>query len=252
MPVQYILGNWEFYGLEFKCKPPVLIPRPETEELVEMAVTDIMSSFSEDGSSFAGRVLDVGCGSGVVGVSVLAALHSEGIASRCTAIDINPHAIALSNSNADIILAQYRICRSEYVCLLKSFRDFAADSAHWGQFSCIISNPPYIPSADLQGLSPEVIDYESHLALDGGWDGLDIVKEILQFAPTLLSPTGTLKIWLEVSHTHPQLILDQLDEYNVILSKYNVQYDIGACKLFKDLTGMPRFVCLAVKYYIAQ
>lgn len=240
-PVQYILGNWDFYGMRFRCTPPVLIPRPETEELVEMVIEDMCQAPAHGDSA---HILDIGCGSGVIGVSILTQLHNKLTNINITAIDVNPAAVTLSNQNADILLDEFFIPRDAYSCQLQDFHDFAMDKQNWGKFSCVVSNPPYIPTAELAGLDKEVLNYESNLALDGGEDGLDIVRSILLLAPRLLHPEGKLKIWLEVAEQHPSLIAKLVSEINPAVRDYGMSYIEDLVVTKNDLYGRPRFVGL--------
>lgn len=255
VPVQYILGNWDFYGMEYKCREPVLIPRPETEELVDMVIHDMKiyiersNSAETNGIAVEGlQILDVGCGSGVIGISLIAELTKQVKDITCAAIDINPAAVALSTENADAILGQRNINRRMYSCQIQSFLEFAQDPKNWGRFTTVVSNPPYIPSVDIPSLEPEVAQYESLLALDGGLDGLDIIKEILLHAPRLLSRGGTRNVWLEVSESHPDRIIGLLPEINKVIVHMGYNYDINKYMAKRDLFDRPRFVCLTVKH----
>jgi release factor glutamine methyltransferase len=224
MPVQYIVGNWDFYGHTYQCKPPVLIPRPETEELIEKIVeSKIISSLTSP------RILDVGAGSGVIGIT----LSTLFPLAQITAIDINPIAVDLANSNAAQILGKQNH-PSRYQCLHTSFQDFATMSSSSHAFDLIVSNPPYIPSADMSTLQPEVQHYEDHMALDGGIDGLDMIQVLLHQGGQLLNPAGTREIWMEVSHTHPSALSS--------LEQHNPHNPYQLIQSYQDLSGFPRFV----------
>lgn len=198
-PVQYIIGEWDFYGSTFLCKSPILIPRPETEELVEMVTA------ASKNSPTPLRILDVGCGTGAIGISLLKEL--DGKCASVTAVDVNSKAVELARQNADRLLRDD--ARSKYHCLHSSMKSFGEDQGNWNMFDMIVSNPPYIPSVEVPGLQPEVAKYEDPIALDGGTDGLDIVRDILYAGKKLLDKNGGMDIWLEVHETHP-VIIDSL------------------------------------------
>jgi release factor glutamine methyltransferase len=173
-PSAYITGEREFWGLSFAVTPDVLIPRPETELLVEQTLTRV------DGTPRMSRVLDLCTGSGAVAVA-LAVAHP---AIRVVATDISLAALEVARRNA----ARHGVLdRVSFVC-----GDLASPIN--GRVDVITANPPYIPESDRPGLAPEVRDYEPGLALFAGSDGLDVVRRILDAAPRLLSERGHLLI----------------------------------------------------------
>jgi release factor glutamine methyltransferase len=164
-PTQYITGRQEFYGREFRVTPDVLIPRPETEHVVEAAL-----------AAKAQRILDVGCGSGAIAVAL--ALE-QGTA--VTAADISLPALRVARENARRLGAEV-----EFVaCDLLS--GFAAAS-----FDLVVSNPPYVAEADKTGLQREVREFEPALALFAGPTGFEVYERIVQDAPRVLRPEGWL------------------------------------------------------------
>ncbi len=174
-PVARLLGHKEFWGLEFQLSPATLVPRPDTETLVETTL-DILRA---DGDMMrALRIADLGTGSGAI---LLALLHEL------------PHAIGIGT---DISFAALQTARSNAARLGLIARatfsggNFAAALA--APLDLIVSNPPYIRSADIHTLSAEVRDHDPHRALDGGDDGLDAYRVILGQASGLLAPGGTL------------------------------------------------------------
>lgn len=170
-PLAYILGRTEFWSLPISVTPAVLIPRPDTEALVEEAL-----SHGRD----AATILDVGTGSGAIAL----ALASELPAAAVTGVDVSPEALAVAAENARRNgLAERIVFRRE---------DLAALSG--GPYDLIVSNPPYISVAELEGLMPEVRDYEPRQALDGGADGLDCYRHLARQAATLLRPGGWLLV----------------------------------------------------------
>lgn len=176
-PFQYITGHQEFYSLDFAVSPAVLIPRPETELLVEKAL-ELLRADSRPAS-----VCDVGTGSGCIAIALL---HEHKTA-RGVGLDISADALAVARANA----AQHQML--ERLQLLPS-DGFAALSPASHQFTLIVSNPPYIPAADIAALQPEVREYEPHTALTPGPDGLAMVRRLLTEAPPFLAAQGHLLI----------------------------------------------------------
>ena len=235
MPVQYILGNWDFYGLTLSCKEPVLIPRPETEELVELLLKSKI--IPENGA-----ILDVGAGTGAVGLAILSQMSNV----SCVALDVNNIAVNLAITNACAVLGE---AQARYACHLQDFESYAKqDSSQGGTFDVIVSNPPYIPGDEMLELSSEVKDYEDHRALHGGEDGMDLIKKIIQLGPPLLSVNGPGELWLEVARRHPAAIEEYVREYN---SKLDARGDKRRKFVFiegiKDLSNNPRFVRLRLQ-----
>ena len=224
-PVQYIIGNWDFYGLTYLCQPPVLIPRPETEELCEYILNAHKSTLM---NMKAPRILDIGAGTGIIGITLLSQIKNA----VCTSLDISETAVKLASLNAKRLLND-----SRYTCLHESFLEHARDKTNHEQYAIIVSNPPYIPSRDVLALDPEVRLYEDHGALDGGADGLSIIKDIIHNAATLLSPLGTQEVWLEVSHHHPVVIDDYIKHH----------YPQYKCHIIKDLSNKLRFVRIELR-----
>lgn len=243
-PIQYILGDWDFYGLTVKCKSPVLIPRPETEELVDYILkSNILQNIENLGDS--PQICDIGAGTGVIGLSLLSKLSS---ASQCVALDINPIAVALAMENAQLTLTQSLDVldqnHTRYVCLQQSFQEYVANANSYSsgqqRFDIIVSNPPYIPSSEIPNLQREVRDFEDHGALDGGSDGLNLIREIIRLSPRLLRPDGPGEVWMEVSREHP----DMIKEWIKIESDKGVDYGMDYVQGINDLSGQPRFVRL--------
>jgi release factor glutamine methyltransferase len=171
-PLQYIRGTQEFYGLEFEVSPGVLIPRPETELLVENAI-EILKEVGE------GVFCEIGVGSGCIFVSIL---HEVETASA-TGLDISPDALWVAGINAK---KHNVLVRSE----LKTSDVFDALSGE--RFDLIISNPPYIPKAEFDHLQPEVRDFEPESALTDGGTGLSVIQRIVSESPKFLKPKGFL------------------------------------------------------------
>jgi release factor glutamine methyltransferase len=189
-PLPYIIGHWEFYGLEFNLTPEVLIPRPETELLVERAITWLKDSKpGMDGM----KVLDLCTGSGCIAISL--AVHIPGLS--ITATDISSTALEVARSNAK----KYSV--SGYINFLKS--DLFQNPNIPDSFSIIVANPPYIPTNTL--LNIPVYGHEPTLALDGGSDGLGVIRSILAETPKRLLPGGLLLVEIEASEGPSVLLL---------------------------------------------
>ena len=228
VPVQYILGDWDFHELTLRLEPPILIPRPETEELVQHVLGALRDSAeAAAGSETLARqqhVLDVGCGSGAIGLALLHQLRGA----RCTAVDVSAQAAALAARNAEELGLAAR-----YAVHCAPVDQFAAE-IRAPAFDLLVANPPYIPEADMAALAPEVARYEDRRALCGGADGLDIVRQIVAAAPLLLRPDGTRAIWLEVDPSHPaaleRWLVSEAPELRVRL-----------CRTLRDAGGLERF-----------
>jgi release factor glutamine methyltransferase len=173
-PLQYITGQSEFYGLPFSVGPGVLIPRPETEHLVE-EVLRLAAQFAEP----AIRIADIGTGSGIIAVALANALPQA----RISAVDCSPQALVIARENA----AQNRVSdRIEFI------EGDLLGMLAGERFGIIASNPPYIPERDHDLLSVEVRDHEPHSALFAGDDGLDLYRRLIPEAFPLLKPNGWL------------------------------------------------------------
>jgi release factor glutamine methyltransferase len=209
-PVQYITGTQEFWSLEFAVDPRVLIPRPETELVVETVLqlldSDERQRFSPHPSplpkgtrEFSGKILDVGTGSGCIAI----ALATEFPDAEIWAADISPGALAVAATNAHRYNVYHRI---HFLT-----GDLFAPLTGQGQvFDIIVSNPPYIARHDLLTLQPEVRDWEPRHALDGGREGLDFYRHLLDEAPRYLSTNGWLV--LEIGDGRDTELLSSLKE----------------------------------------
>ncbi|HCL31326.1 MAG TPA: peptide chain release factor N(5)-glutamine methyltransferase [Candidatus Latescibacteria bacterium] len=211
-PLQYITGDAGFRLLDLTVDERVLVPRPETEILVEEALTHL-------GEQPAGQILDVGCGSGAIAVSVA----RECEAARLVATDLSSAAIAVARVNAERHSVAERI---RFFC-----GDLLAPLATDARFAVILSNPPYIASTDIPTLQPEIRDHEPHLALDGGADGLDVVRRLVPLAARHLLPAGRLLI--EVGAGQSDVVESLLEDSG---------FDASTIYTRADLTGIPRVV----------
>ncbi|QSX07555.1 peptide chain release factor N(5)-glutamine methyltransferase [Alkalibacter rhizosphaerae] len=170
-PVAYITGKKEFMGLELEVDPHVLIPRPDTEILVEAAM-DML----KEKTGFV-HVLDIGTGSGAIAISLTRYLPQV----KVTAVDIDPHALKTAKKNADKMGVADRIQFVWSDC----FQNVE------GIFDAIVSNPPYIDREEMKGLDANVVEFEPVKALYGGEDGLDFYREIARQAPGHLKKGGS-------------------------------------------------------------
>jgi release factor glutamine methyltransferase len=176
-PVARIVGEKEFWGLPLQLAPATLVPRPDTETVVELALELLRAGGEPDGAP---RIADLGTGTG----AILLALLSELPAATGTGTDISVAALQTAAANAA------RAGLSDRATFIAC--DYASGLS--GPFDLIVSNPPYIRSADIGGLAVEVRDHDPRAALDGGADGLDAYRALVPQAARLLAPGGTLVV----------------------------------------------------------
>lgn len=207
-PLPYILGHWEFFGLDFEVTPDVLIPRPETELLVEKALSWLRAHPAKR------RAVDVGTGSGCIAVALAAHIPDLSI----VATDISPAALEVARSNVRKHGLGGRI-QTECCDLLP------LDTR---PIDLIVANLPYIPTETLHSL--DVYGREPTLALDGGPDGLDIIRDLMARAPRRLAPGGLMLLELEASQGMQAVAL----AYDLFSS--------ATIHLHKDLTGHDRLL----------
>ena len=217
-PLQYVTGEMPFRHIVMRCEKGVLIPRPETEVLVDGCLEAL------EGVD-APRVLEIGTGTGCIALS----LATEYPGTRVIATDVSPRAVALAKRNRDALELAGVVDVVE--CDLAS----GVPDALMGTFDLLVSNPPYIPTAVLEHeVPPEVKDHEPHLALDGGPDGLDVFRRLLELAPTALRPGATMA--LELSEDNVEKAADEC----------RAQAGWKRVEVRQDLTQRPR-VLLAVR-----
>lgn len=213
-PLQYVTGEMPFRHIIVKTSKGVLIPRPETEVLVDVGLIAVDGACEERGSA---RVLDLCCGSGCIALSIA---HERPLSS-VVATDISAQAVALAEDNV------IRLGLEDRVDVLECDLATGLEECDEGTFDLVISNPPYIPTAELAELPEEVSGFEPHLALDGGADGLDVFRRIVEIAPRLLVPGGMLAC---------ELFEDSLDEASSLCGAY---HDV---RITEDLAGRPRVI----------
>ena len=188
-PVAYITGKKEFWSEDFLVNYETLIPRPETELLIYKIVKFFKNKKI--------NILDIGTGSGCILLSILKELNF----SRGIGIDISPKAVLTAEANSMNLKLFYR----------SKFKVVDLDKFNIGKYDLIVSNPPYIPSRDIKNLSKDIINYEPLTALDGGIDGLDLIKKVIYKSNHLLKRMGMLA--LEVGHNQYRRALSIL-RYN--------------------------------------
>ena len=210
-PVAYLIGEWEFYGLPLDISEHVLIPRPDTEVLAEKTI-EFVQTLGEC------RVLDLCAGSGCVGLAVA----SQAPKARVVLGELSEGALRICRQNI-----RRNGLSGQVVPLPMDV--MAGPPAHMGEFDCIVSNPPYIPRADIDGLDPSVKDYEPLMALDGGEDGLDFYRTICDKWREVMHP-GT-RLYFEVG-------IGQADDVLRIMRAVG----FGDIQVADDPAGIPRVV----------
>lgn len=213
-PMAYVLGEREFWGLPFKVTPAVLVPRPDSETLIEAALA-LMPGRTEPW-----RIADLGVGSGCLLLSLLREFpNASGVG-----LDASAEALAVTRANARSLGVEARLRLVE-----GDWRQPGWAERLGGPFDLLVSNPPYIETADIDGLMPDVGRFEPRLALDGGADGLDAYRAIVGEAPRLVAPGGHLL--LEVG-------AGQAIEITCLLSDSGLHPGVP----WKDLGGIERIV----------
>lgn len=206
----YILGEWEFFGKSFCVSPDTLIPRPETEELVEYALKWLANHPD------ANRVIDIGTGSGCIAISL--ALHCKRL--RLKAVDISEQALAIARNNANRYMIANQIEFIKQDLLTKDT----------GQYDLLCANLPYIPTDILKNL--EVAKHEPWIALDGGEDGLFLIEKLLRQAKNHLS--ADFLMLFEIEYRQGQMVL----------SLAKTHYPDAQVSILKDLSSNDRFVVI--------
>jgi release factor glutamine methyltransferase len=173
VPLPHLTGKKEFWGLEFEVSPAVLIPRPETETLVDAAIAHLAGVANP-------IVVDIGAGTGCVAIAIASEISDAVVYTS----DVSPEAIKIAKRNAERHDVQVR------VAVLEGNLFDPVPAEVMGKVDSVVSNPPYIPTAEIDRLQPEVACYEPRGALDGGPDGMNYHKEIIEAARTVLKPGG--------------------------------------------------------------
>lgn len=209
VPVSYLINRKEFLSLDFYVDENVLIPRPETEVLVETILQD---------KSDSRRLVDVGTGSGAIAISIAKTRTNWEI----FAVDVSPEVIEIAMQNAQ----KHGV--EENITFLQGNLFEPIDSSL--SFDWIVSNPPYIASDKFDDLMPEIREYEPRIALDGGEDGLDLIRSLIEGAPSFLVPEG--KIAIEIG----------FDQGNAVRSLIESNPAYTECNIIQDYSGNERVV----------
>ncbi len=210
-PLQYIIGSVEFFGLDFKVNPSVLIPRPETEILVEKIL-------EHSDKNIPLKILDIGTGSGNIAVSLAKNLQNSSV----VAIDISEDALKIAAENSESNNTNTQIVFKKYDFMTEN--NFQQES-----FDLIVSNPPYVSAEEFPSLRPELNVYEPKIALTDSSDGLNFYREISLKAKTLLKPKG--KIFFEIGAGQAESIK------NILL-----QNNFSEIEIFKDYASVERVI----------
>ncbi|MEY3404120.1 MAG: peptide chain release factor N(5)-glutamine methyltransferase [Cyanobacteriota bacterium] len=218
LPVQYIAGMTSWRKFQLTVNPGVLIPRPETEMLIDLAIA------AADDNMRAGHWADLGTGSGAIAFSIAEVLTNATI----HGVDISPAALTVAQTNAKNLGfgEQIQFYHGSWWQPLEFLK---------GQFSGMISNPPYIPSDTVLTLQPEVVKHEPHLALDGGADGLDHIRHLITVSPDYLRPGG---VWLV------EMMAGQAETVAELLENHGSYSNIS---IHADLAGIERFAIACKK-----
>lgn len=221
VPLQYITGVADFHGRRFRVTPDVLIPRPETEWVTELAL-----ALWDDPARRDAPALDLCTGSGVIAATL--ALERPG--RRVTATDISRRALAVAQRNVQELEATH--VRFRHGDLFAALSDPAAAPQRFG---LLVSNPPYVETGVIATLPADVREYEPHLALDGGPDGLDLIRRIFRDAPAHLLPGAA--VVLEIGESQGDSVLE--------LARATSYYD--GVRVQPDLAGRPRIVTAVLR-----
>ncbi len=211
VPVQYLVGSQEFYGLSLRVTPAVLIPRPETEGIVDEAIRVLADTPRP-------RIVDVGCGSGCIAIALAHTLPEA----ELLAIDASSAALAVARENSLVHGVAERI---EFLegDLLEPIQGMS------GKIDAIVSNPPYVPNDELGTLEPEVVDHEPRPALSGGKDGLCVIERLLPAVDETLRSGGFL--CMEIGHDQDERVRELIQHTS-----------LNHVRTVADLGGIPRIV----------
>jgi release factor glutamine methyltransferase len=207
IPLQHLIGEVTFFGLHFKVRRDALIPRPETEELLDRTLKLVPRDQPA-------RCLDLGTGSGVIAVCLARYLPSTTV----VAVDVSPDALALGVENAESngVADRIQFIESDWYDVVE------------GRFDVIVSNPPYVAAGDLESLPAGVREHEPRVALDGGEEGLECIERILGGLREHLSPGG--RVLLEIGHGHGERVKSMME-----------QVGLREVTIERDLSGRERF-----------
>jgi len=219
LPVQYIAGVTPWRNFSLAVSPAVLIPRPETELVIDLAIAAVGNSSRQVSPPLEqGHWADLGTGSGAIALGLADAFPDANI----HAVDYSLEALAIAQQNAlnSALADRIRFYQGSWWEPLELLK---------GQFSGMVSNPPYIPTNTVSTLQPEVLDHEPHLALDGGADGLHCIRHLIEISPTYLRPGG---VWLV------EMMAGQADAVREMLQNQGSYCNV---EIHPDLAGIERF-----------
>lgn len=208
-PIEYITGKVDFCGLVFQVNENVLIPRLETEELVAIALKNVLKKVAGRKSI---KIAEVGTGSGAISISLANMLLEESVPFEIVASDISENALLLAQKNKEVLVSGKQLDKLHSE--LKFVKSDLLAQFPEEKFELIIANLPYIPTGRVDFLDSSVKDFEPRLALDGGNDGLKLIKELISQAPKYLEQDGT--ILLEVDYTHDEKAFKYLENKWVV------------------------------------
>ena len=211
-PLAYILGERDFFGRTFRVDQRVLIPRPETELLI-----DLCTQFVEHNHIIQPNICDIGTGSGIIAITLAKQLPNANI----TATDISTDALELAKINA-----------SHHEANVHFTVEDATRHETPGNFDIIVSNPPYIQTPTLDDLQPEVRDWEPRQALDGGPDGMNVLRPLIQSLPKLLHNNGPTAAFIEID---PPVVASCLETARETMPEVEIQ-------IHRDYAGLERFL----------
>ncbi|EZA46842.1 hemK methyltransferase family member 1 [Ooceraea biroi] len=229
MPIEYIIGEWTFRDITVKLVPPIFIPCPETEMLVDIVLKRLNSLQVENC-----EMLEIGCGSGAISLSLAHACKKI----KCTSIDMNLHACELTTTNrnnlnlVDQITVMHATLTPESNIEISSILDGTGNvDLNSKLFDFVVSNPPYELREEISRL-PEIRTYQDYRARDGGDDGLKVIKPLLKYVAKVLKPGG--RIFMEVDPKHPEHIRHFTNKYSDLKLRHEHTY--------KDFGNKDRFV----------
>lgn len=220
-PLQHITGSQNFYGYDFLVDGSVLVPRQDTEVLVENVIKKIVSDY-KDISSDNLTILDMCTGSGCIGITLFLELKKSGVKCDVTMSDISDRALDVARRNSGALIGD-----SDCVHIVKSDVFESIDKGN--TFDIIVSNPPYIPTEDIEELQPEVRLYDPMIALDGDTDGLKFYREIIESSVNYIKDNGYLCF---------EIGCNQAKEVKKLMERSGYE----GITVYKDLSGLDRVV----------
>lgn len=222
MPVEYITGQVEFYQRVFAVTSETLIPRVETEQLIDLVLT-YAQRYTAAHPKRRLTIADIGTGAGAIGLTIFLELRKQNISSEVWLSDVSTTALEVTRHNIQTLIPSS--LRSQLHVLPS---DLLTQYPAQPTFDMLIANLPYIPSQRVAYLEPSVKDYEPHVALDGGAEGLSLIHQLLSQAPAKLNPHGKLLLEIDYTHTLAEITADSSFDGEII----------------KDVFGQKRFAIL--------